>query len=196
MDPRSAAIHRGPTASPRAADDQHAAFTLIELLVVMAIIAILASLLLPTLGRASEQGRGTACMSNLRQIGYGLAIYVEENASRFPIMQNRLRGAPAQSNSVDVVLARQLGSHEVLRCPSDKVRWYEDAGSSYFWNFLLNGQRVDNPSVLGVRFKPDRIALFSDSDDFHKARGPSKARNHLYGDGGVRSIIVLEIASP
>ena len=43
-------------------------FTLLELLVVMAVVAILASLLLPALSRAKETGRRTVCLSNLSQV--------------------------------------------------------------------------------------------------------------------------------
>ena len=59
-------------------------FTLVELLVVIGIIAVLISLLLPSLSKAREQAKQTACQSQLRQIGIGLMIYAGRNAGHLP----------------------------------------------------------------------------------------------------------------
>ena len=59
-------------------------FTLIELLVVVAIIAILAALLLPTLANAKKEGQATQCKSNLRQLQIGWYLYAGDNSDRIP----------------------------------------------------------------------------------------------------------------
>lgn len=61
-----------------------ASFTLIELLVVVAIIAVLAAILLPTLQNARERGKRALCANNLRQLGVGLFLYADENRGYLP----------------------------------------------------------------------------------------------------------------
>ncbi len=61
------------------------AFTLIELLVVIAIIAILAAILFPVFAQAREKARQTACLSNLKQIGTGVMMYVQDYDETYPI---------------------------------------------------------------------------------------------------------------
>jgi prepilin-type N-terminal cleavage/methylation domain-containing protein/prepilin-type processing-associated H-X9-DG protein len=177
-------------------NERRGAFTLIELLVGLVIIVILAGLLLPVLGRAKEAARGTACLSNLRQVGLSLQMYVQENGGRLPVMRDRLAGGnPPGTNAlpgVEVVLRAELGNTNVLRCPSDRSQIFEQTGSSYSWNSLLNGQREDVLTVFGLRFDPHAIPVFYDKEGFHAKRGDGKEVNYLYADGHIKNLLAVE----
>lgn len=76
-------------------------FTLVELLVVIGIIALLISLLLPTLTRARERAKATVCMSNMRGIGQQLLIYAQNNNGwLFPVGPWMATAVPARYESL------------------------------------------------------------------------------------------------
>lgn len=175
------------------------AFTLLELLVVMAVIGILAGLLFPLLNRAKESGRSTACLGQLRQIGIGLQLYVQDNRNRLPVMYDRGTNtiasgtAPAApSANPEQVLAPYIGSQAVWRCPSDRQGIFEQTGSSYAWNSLLNGQDADRFRVLTIPFKPHQMPVFFDKEAFHRARGARQGVNFLYADGHIKNLLAIE----
>lgn len=172
------------------------AFTLIELLVVIGIIAVLAALLLPVLGKTKEAGRSTACLSNLRQLGIALQLYVQDNQNRLPTIYD----APVATNSatgtnldtINLVLTNYLGSQKILQCPSDDKQLFEKTGSSYSWNSLLNGQDAEHLEVFSIKFDPHQIPLLYDKEKFHRARGEVRGVNFLYADGHIQNLLVLE----
>ena len=172
-----------------------AAFTLLELLVVMAIIGVLAALLLPALSRSKESARAVACVSNLHQIGVALQLYIQENNNHLPVMRDVSTSTNPPTPVLpgpNTVLAAQLGNAAVLDCPSDNQGLYQQTGSSYSWNSLLNGQNADHLQVLGLNFKPNEIPLMYDKASFHIARGPAKGVNYLYGDSHIQNLLVVE----
>jgi len=68
-------------------------FTLIELLVVIAIISILAAILFPVFARARENARRASCMSNLKQFGLGMMMYVQDYDETYSLAVQRVKRA-------------------------------------------------------------------------------------------------------
>jgi prepilin-type N-terminal cleavage/methylation domain-containing protein len=67
-------------------NSHHRAFTLIELLVVIAIIAILAAILFPVFAQARAQARKVTCLSNAKELGLAISMYVQDYDETFPLI--------------------------------------------------------------------------------------------------------------
>jgi prepilin-type N-terminal cleavage/methylation domain-containing protein/prepilin-type processing-associated H-X9-DG protein len=130
-------------------------FTLIELLVVIAIIAILASILFPVFARARENARRASCQSNLKQIGLGVMMYVQDYDEKYPLLWygtsdpsvvQTESGTPGAEFEIGDGGSGTLGHYitwmdliypytksvQVFRCPSS-------VDTTYYPDYVLNG---------------------------------------------------------
>ena len=147
------------------------AFTLVELLVVIGIIALLISILLPTLGRAREQAKAIKCASNLRQIGAAVVMYANQNRG-YTAPWTRLSkwetGDLYQRNSsgeVEVYWGtRYLVAgglvKETFACPSEQSRTGRNlGGDNPYLHYAINGYGIGLTAA-------ERAAKFDDPAEF------------------------------
>ncbi|MBQ0105510.1 MAG: DUF1559 domain-containing protein, partial [Armatimonadetes bacterium] len=125
-------------------------FTLIELLVVIAIIAILAAILFPVFAQAREKARQTACLSNLKQIGTGLTLYLSDYNQTFPCVSPGCdTGGDARKFSYCGALETYLKNDKIWSCPSAEESENIDTNvyipNSYICNQVAFGRTADNP---------------------------------------------------
>ncbi|MBC8104217.1 MAG: DUF1559 domain-containing protein [Cytophagales bacterium] len=99
-------------------------FTLIELLVVIAIIAILAAILFPVFAQARDKARQSSCLSNIKQIGIGMMMYVQDADETYP---GALQAEPTinggstadQRKPLDMQILPYTKNDQIWSCPSD-----------------------------------------------------------------------------
>ena len=153
--------------------NSHRAFTLIELLVVIAIIAILAALLLPALSAAKKRARQTQCLNNLKQLGTGMIMYIDDNHDVFPGLASEHNGFQAadwiywRTNAAlypaveksPILLALANAGTSLLRCPMDQsdADRLAQAGADgpYLYSYSLTGYGMtlnsgNGPGLIGT----------------------------------------------
>lgn len=157
--------------------------TLIELFIVVAVIAALAAVLVPTMTRAKANARSVQCVGKLRDIGIGLNQYFADQGMIFPTMVAARESREDDVPVIDTVLLDYVGDEFAFQCPSDHEGIFEETGSSYFWNSLINGQRMGNMDLLGMIRQESGIPIASDKENFHEHVGDGV--NVLYADGHV-----------
>ncbi len=163
---------------------QQRAFTLIELLVVIAIIAILAAILFPVFARARENARRASCMSNLKQIGLGMMMYVQDydehyapsvigtyNDTSTYITGAACTGLPCAKYNVSDgfhtskymswmdVMYPYTKSVQIFQCPSQD----SDTSPSYGYSRYINGWTLTNtPITMAAVPRPSETVMFMD----------------------------------
>jgi prepilin-type N-terminal cleavage/methylation domain-containing protein len=124
-------------------------FTLIELLVVVAIIALLISILLPSLSRARELSKRVVCRANLRGIGQSCKIYANENEEAWPVpaFDETLTGTDYSTEGVRYLT--QLGETADATEAPDRTQLSDNAGLGVamsptrgFWMLVRTGDMV------------------------------------------------------
>ncbi|HTH49548.1 MAG TPA: prepilin-type N-terminal cleavage/methylation domain-containing protein [Candidatus Limnocylindria bacterium] len=157
----------GTRRSPFAVRRSETAFTLIELLVVIAIIAVLAALLLPALSKAKARARSTVCVSALKQLGMGVAMYAGDNNDALPETSHQ---AASWIGKLAV-----YGLTNVYRCPDDTNR---TRITSYAINDFLTPHPYGAPDLDFSRL----VRLPSPSETLHLAetRGDYDGSDHFH----------------
>ena len=157
-------------------------FTMVEILVVIAILGLLASILVPSMRRMKASALSMQCLGKLRNLGMALNDYFIDHGTIYPVMVGSRESKEDDEPALDTVLIEYVRDEYAFECPADH-RFFKETGTSYFWNSLINGQRMGNMNLLGLTDNAAGIPLMSDKENFHQNVGDGV--NILYADGHV-----------
>lgn len=122
-------------------------FTLIELLVVIAIIAILAAILFPVFAQAKEAAKNTACLSQSRQIGMSVKLYLGDHDDTMPIFYAYNSVPPAGADGhkgIEVLLLPYMKNKQIFKSPLDQGGPYtavDVPGAQTYWQAYGSSHR-------------------------------------------------------
>ena len=153
--------------------------TLVELLVVVVIVAALTAVGTAVIRSGIRSSQKATCLSNLRQIGVGLEMHLQDHSDRMPELaagrQSRAEDVPV----LETVLLPYLENESVFQCPADPGT-FKKSGSSYLWNTTQNGLHVSEMSFFGTS-DTSRIPLVADKESWH-SDADEGGTNILYAD--------------
>ena len=131
------------------------AFTLIELLVVIAIIALLAAILFPVFARARENARKSSCANNVKQLGLGIAQYVQDYDEQYPYGTPR-GGTGFRGTGWAGMIYPYVKSPQVYGCPNDPTK---PSGNNYPVSYSFNGAYLGARALADVAKSTQTVAL-------------------------------------
>lgn len=146
-------------------------FTLIELLAAIAIIAVLVSLLLPSLAKGRAAAQHVSCLSNLHQIGLAIQMYAEDFEGRIPRGNNVVWFLAYMPYIPEGGTARDFRNVNIYRCPSypnkGQVVCYVDSSWSFHNSGDNIGFEIHDPTPLGNFRRPSETIYMADNEDGH-----------------------------
>lgn len=154
-------------------------FTLLEMLIALVIVAALAGIAYPLIRSGVRSADQAGCLNNLRQIGVGLELYLQEHTQRMPVLEAGRRSREEDLPVLETVLIDYLETERVFECPADPGE-FRRSGSSYLWNTTQNGLHVSQLSFFGTD-EASRIPLVVDKEAWHPG-GEKGSSNFLYAD--------------